>query len=655
MKKIVPETLYDFRFVSAPVFSPDGRRAAFLVKAADERKNGYRGDVWLWEDDKCRRLTNGGDAMSYVWDADGSLLFPAARTQKEREAASSGEERTSFYRIAPDGGEAMQAFTIPARVLKLMPLGEGRYAAHYMHDRAMEALEGLTGEARAEKLAEIVNPPYYQITDYPFWNNGRGVTSGTRGGLGLFDANTGAWQVLCDPEFEVRAAEAGDGWLLYTGAPVTGRRAPYGAEGVFVYELSSGESKCILQPGEMDLGLAQPWGDQVLLTLANPVEWGAGRYADFWLADRHTGERRLLAAYEASVGHGGVGSDARFGGGCGAKAVGERFYFLTVLEDGAYLRWLDRSGTISGPLTPDGSCDGFDVSGEDILTCGMYGDRLSELYLNGHRITDFGDTSGYAISRPERCDIVSDGWDIHGWVMKPVGYERGCKYPAILNIHGGPRTVFGDVFFHEMQVWTNAGYFVFFCNPRGSDGRGNEFGDISGRYGTIDYDDLMAFTDAVLERFGGIDEKRVGVTGGSYGGYMTNWIVGHTNRFAAAASQRSITNWVTYEYTSDIGLDFVKMDLRANTDENLPLMWAQSPLPFAKNCVTPILFIHSDHDHRCWMSEGLTMFTAVKKAGCDAKLCLFRDENHELSRSGRPKNRISRMQEILGWMDKYLK
>lgn len=656
MKAILPETLYDFRFVSAPGFAPDGRRAAFLVKYADEVKNGYGGDIWLWERGTgCRQLTGGGDAMSYVWDADGSLLFPTARTAEEKKRAASGEESSDFYRISPNGGEAAHAFRIPAKVLKLLPLGGGKYAAHYMHDRAMEALEGLTGAERAEKLAEIVDPPYYQITDYPFWNNGRGVTSGTRGGLGLFDANSGEWKTLCDPEFEVRSVEAGDGWLLYTGAPVTGRRAPHGGEGAYAYDLASGEVKCVLQPGETALSMAQPWGDDVLLTLSEPVEWGAGKYPDFWLADRHTGQRRLLAEYEASAGHGGVGSDARFGGGRGAKAVGDRFYFLTILGDCAYLRYVDRAGHISENLTPDGSCDSFDRWGDDVLTCGMYGGRLSELYLNGERITDFGDNSGRAVSTPERCDIVSDGWDIHGWVMKPVGYAPGARYPAILNIHGGPRSVFGDVFFHEMQVWANAGYFVFFCNPRGSDGRGDAFGDVSGQYGTIDYDDLMRFTDAVLERYPDIDGARVGVTGGSYGGYMTNWIVGHTDRFAAAASQRSITNWVTYEYTSDIGLDFVKMDLRANTDENLPLVWAQSPLPFAKNCRTPILFIHSDHDHRCWMSEGLTMFTAVKKAGCDAKLCLFRDENHELSRSGRPKNRISRMREILGWMDRYLK
>lgn len=116
-------------------------------------------------------------------------------------------------------------------------------------------------------------------------------------------------------------------------------------------------------------------------------------------------------------------------------------------------------------------------------------------------------------------------------------YDETKKYPAILDIHGGPKTVYGKVFYHEMQVWASKGYFVFFCNIHGSDGRGNEFMDIRGKYGTIDYDELMQFTDKVLETYPQIDASKVGVTGGSYGGFMTNWIIGHTDRFACAASQ----------------------------------------------------------------------------------------------------------------------
>ncbi|MBR5502760.1 MAG: S9 family peptidase [Oscillospiraceae bacterium] len=250
---------------------------------------------------------------------------------------------------------------------------------------------------------------------------------------------------------------------------------------------------------------------------------------------------------------------------------------------------------------------------------------------------------------------ASDGFEIHGYAMKPAGYEAGKKYPAILHIHGGPRTVFGSVFHHEMQVWANAGYFVFYCNPRGSDGRGDEFGDINGKYGTVDYENIMEFTDEMLQKYPDVDRFRVGVTGGSYGGFMTNWIIGHTGRFAAAASQRSIANWIAFEHTSDIGPFFTPNNQATTTREDVEKLWWHSPLKYADNCTTPTLFIHSDADYRCWMVEGLSMFTALKMHGCEARMCLFKGETHELSRSGKPQNRIRRMEEILGWMDKYLK
>ena len=260
------------------------------------------------------------------------------------------------------------------------------------------------------------------------------------------------------------------------------------------------------------------------------------------------------------------------------------------------------------------------------------------------------------LSRPERINVeTAPGVTIEGWILKPVDFEDGKKYPAILDIHGGPKTVYGEVFYHEMQYWANHGYAVFFCNPRGSDGRGNEFADIRGKYGTIDYDDLMKFTDAVLKKYSFIDKDRVGVTGGSYGGFMTNWIIGHTDRFKAAASQRSISNWISKFCTTDIGYYFVEDQNGATPWNNMEKLWDHSPLKYADKAKTPTLFIHSEQDYRCYLAEGIQMFTALKYHGVDARLCMFRGENHELSRGGKPKHRMRRLKEMTDWFDKYLK
>lgn len=165
----------------------------------------------------------------------------------------------------------------------------------------------------------------------------------------------------------------------------------------------------------------------------------------------------------------------------------------------------------------------------------------------------------------------------------------------------------------------------------------------------------MKFTDVVLEQYPQIDAAKVGVTGGSYGGFMTNWIIGHTDRFAAAASQRSISNWISMFGTTDIGYYFADDQCASTPWVEHDKLWEQSPLKYADKAVTPTLFIHSEQDYRCWLTEGLQMFTALKYHGVEARLCMFRGENHELSRSGKPRHRVRRLEEITNWFESHLK
>jgi len=267
-----------------------------------------------------------------------------------------------------------------------------------------------------------------------------------------------------------------------------------------------------------------------------------------------------------------------------------------------------------------------------------------------------GNVNNYEYSQPIDCEFVNEkGLTIHGFILKPTDYVEGRKYPTVLDIHGGPKTVYGNVYFHEMQLWANRGMAVIFCNPTGGDGRGDEFADIRGHYGETDYRDIMKFVDTVTQKFDFIDKDKMGVTGGSYGGFMTNWIIGHTDRFKVAASQRSISNWATFCTMSDIGTYFGNDQTNANIWSGIDLMWRQSPLKYADKVKTPTLFIHSDADYRCPLTEGLQMFQALRDFGIDTRLCMFKGENHELSRSGKPKHRVRRLREITEWLEKYLK
>ena len=661
MKKIQISDFLEFQYLSAPGFSPDGSCAAFIVQHGALEDNQYEGDIYILDmkTKKSRPLTAGGDAKGYVWTKEGALLFSALRDEKLKKRAQSGEELSCWYEISPWGGEARLAFTLPLKVRGLRALDGDRYLVTAQFDNCRPDLEGMEEGEKKKALEKLKNPAYEVMEEAPFWSNGGGFTSGKRSRLYLYTRSTGQLAAITGPWFEAMGASVWGTKLLYKGVEWKGVREQKNYPGLYLYDLESGENRCILAPGAIRTGAFELWSESEAVVAATEGEsYGPSQYMDFYRLHLADGSLEKLADYEASIGGNSVGSDARLGGGRGTKFENEKYYFLTTLGDGGYLRTVDKEGHISDVLTPDGSCDSFDVQGENLLVCGLYGQKLAELYLNGEQVTFFNETwiQEHSVIVPEyHSFMASDGFEIHGWALMPVGYEPGQKYPAILHIHGGPRTVFGDVYHHEMQMWANAGYFVFFCNPRGSDGRGNAFGDINGKYGTVEYDNLMEFTDEMLKKYPDVDPAKVGVTGGSYGGFMTNWIIGHTDRFAAAASQRSISNWIAFEHTSDIGISFTVNNQSVSTRENVEKLWWHSPLKYADRCTTPTLFIHSDKDYRCWMVEGLSMFTALKMHGCPARLCLFKDETHELSRSGKPQNRIRRMEEILGWMDKYLK
>jgi dipeptidyl aminopeptidase/acylaminoacyl peptidase len=241
----------------------------------------------------------------------------------------------------------------------------------------------------------------------------------------------------------------------------------------------------------------------------------------------------------------------------------------------------------------------------------------------------------------------ADDWDIQGWYVPPV--EKKEKHPAILYIHGGPHVCYGETFFHEMQKLSAEGYGVILLNPRGGNGYGQEFvAAILGDYGNKDYEDLMLGTDYVLEQYPEIDTDNVYVAGGSYGGFMTNWIVGHTDRFKAAVTQRCISNWISFYGTSDVGAFFTEYQLQHDLSDYEEL-WRMSPLAYAENVKTPLLIIHGEEDLRCPQEQAEQMYIAMKKHGVETKFVLYPKSSHGLSREGLPNLRMERLAEIEKW------
>ncbi len=331
-------------------------------------------------------------------------------------------------------------------------------------------------------------------------------------------------------------------------------------------------------------------------------------------------------------------------------------YFLMTDGPRCILCKLKKDGSIDKLIEGNFSVEGFDIDDNgNIYWIKQSFTNPSEIYFNDKKITSFNEKflKKFKLKEPEYIRFkASDNVEVEGFVLKPYNdlKKENNKYSAVLEIHGGPRTAYGYSFMFEFHLLAYDGHFVLFSNPRGSDGYGFEFANrIVKDYGNRDYLDLMEFVDEVLKRYNDIDKDRIGVIGGSYGGFMTNWIITKTDRFKLALTQRSISNWISFFGTSDIGWLFGNYEIGKTPFENFDEYIKRSPIFHLKNVKTPLLILHTDKDYRCPLEQAEQLFTALRILNKDVKLIIIPDESHELSRSGKPKHRVERLYHILKW------
>jgi len=351
------------------------------------------------------------------------------------------------------------------------------------------------------------------------------------------------------------------------------------------------------------------------------------------------------------------------------SANGKRIYFGASDSGSTHIFYAPARGGLPTRVTHK-KCHikAYSMNGRKKSIAAVYSDLTAPPELHFFRPVFEGDTEAKTLVAPNQALLSQinflkpkevwfkghDGFELQGWLVTPPKFNKKRKYPAILEIHGGPRTQYGNTFFHEMLLLAAKGYVVFYTNPRGGTGRGETFAAaIAGGWGEIDYMDCMSATD-YLEKLPYVNKNRIGVTGGSYGGYMTNWIVGHTNRFKAAVTQRSVVNLESFFGSSDIGYGLYR-EFDGFPWQNPENYLKCSPLTYAKNIKTPLLIIHSESDLRCSIEQAEQLFAMLKIMRKKVEFVRFPEEPHGLSRHGRPDRRIARLEWILKWFDKYLK
>ena len=653
MEKIALDHWLKFKFIGNLKTSPNQKSFSFSVATTDLKKDKYESNIWVKDENRLIQLTGMNQESFSIWLDDETILFSSPRLKEE-----SNYPKTDFFKISVNGGEATKAFTIPLSVGSIKKLDDHKYLLTALCDlrypnQYKDKTEDLDKHYASEKEKEF----FTEINEIPFYTNGGDYTVYSRNRLFLFDETNNQLTALTDKNFSIQQFEIDlkNNRAIFIGQ--TFKHVEKLDSEMFELDLSTFKNNQLTKEKYLLYGFKLV-KDSILVLAHDGKLLGLNENSRIYKLVNNHFEQKLDPFY--SIGNS-IGSDIRLPGSELMQVVNDKLYLTLTVEDHSRLLRLDENANIEFSYDAPGSIDGFSFINNELYLSGLFNQDAQEIVqLKDDKLiptTQFNVNvfDNFYRAKPQKCSVDKKTHNVDGWVLLPKNYDSAQKYPFILDIHGGPKTVYGEVYYHEMQVWVNKGYIVAYCNPRGSDGKGNEFSDIRGKYGTIDYEDIMDFVDKVIKVYS-VDTNNMGVTGGSYGGFMTNWIIGHTNRFKCAATQRSICNWLSFYGTSDIGYYFAldQGGTQFNRDEDYEKLWFHSPLKYVSKMKTPTLIIHSAKDYRCPVEQGYQLLTALKHKKVDSKMVLFHNENHDLSRTGKPKARMLRLTEITEWMDKYL-
>ena len=642
---VQPEDVYELSWVSDPRIAPDGRSVAFVVWRVDREANDYRSAIWVGPVDGSsppRRFTSGEKLdVSPRWSPDGDRL--AFASSREREAKQ-------LYVIPTAGGEGLRLTELDEDVSEPTWSPDGTRLAFSSRVRHAAYEEEDDKRRRPRRFSRL----QYKLDDEGWTGDRRrhiftvpadGSTAPTQLTDGDYEDHQPMWSP--DGRRIAFASLRQDDWDIEL------------LQDVYLVDAQGGEpTRLTASDAWHEAPSWAPDGSLIACQFA-PGGFDEPRHGQIAVLDADTGERRILtAALDRNCVPYPPLREPIWDGDSLLFSLEERGNTLL------YRVRADGTGAAEPVVAGELMLTGYDAADGQVVHTATTPTSPAELYSGQRRLTEVTQafTGVRDLAEPERFTAVSaDGAEVDAWMVRPSGFEPGRRYPVLLSIHGGPFSQYGNGFLDEFHVWAGAGYVVLYSNPRGSSGYSEEWGrairgpvDDGPGWGSVDYEDLMAVVDEALERFDFCDPERMGVLGGSYGGYMTSWIVGHNDRFHAACSERSVNNFLLEAGESDFGWAF-KSYVGAHWFEAPDVYRKMSPTTYADNITTPLLILHSEDDLRCPIGNAEELFAILRLLKREVELIRFPAESHELSRSGSPAHRAMRFELILDWFARRLR
>ncbi|MFP4457399.1 MAG: S9 family peptidase [Clostridia bacterium] len=638
--------LMKMKWVGNPTLSPDGEKLLYELTEVNEEENDYSTNLYLYDGkEHIQFSSNCGQKVvknkSPQFSPDGTkIAFISNRSDKDQ---------LWLYKFK---GEAVKITEAPQGISSFTFSPDSQYIYYLAKEKEKE--KNFPEKAKVTHITKL---------KYKF--NGTGYLDGITKQIYQLNLNTKEVKQITHLDSDAgNPIISPDGQKLAFSANLSSDEQNL-TQDIYVYNLNQEKLERITNgKGRYDNPLFI--NDNELIYSGLETYPYPGGYPDLYKTDiNNKNQLSLTDNYEEFIGRR-VGNDVSFdNGNTGLKISEDKKYAYFIITKGGncYLERINLETKETNRVYGSGKLvvASYDIKNgclaADIADPLSPGDIWIGKNFSLEKITDYNSDlfEDKFISYPENISFINDeGIKLEGWLLKPIDFDDTKKHKLIMEIHGGPHTTYGNIFFHEFQILAGKGYAVFYSNPRGSMGYGEDFARaVVGDWCGSDARDLE-FMAKEVSKLDWIDQNHLGVTGGSQGGYFTNWLISHTNIFSAAVTQRSMSNLYTKYGIADNGWNGDRYGMGgADLWDNEDFVLERSPIRYAPNVNTPLLLIHSDNDLRCPLEQAEQWYVALKRLGNITEMLIFHGENHNLSRSGKPANRLVRLDAILDWFEKY--